>query len=65
MVGVVMKMKFSVNKYSQVLNRVRPGYGGFVEFIISDQYVGFPGEEHNFSFTHVEIYIVRSAPNLF
>jgi hypothetical protein len=63
--GVVMKLKFSVTKYSQVLKRVRPDYGGFVEFIIIDQYVGFPGEGHNFSFIDVEFYIVRSAPILF
>jgi hypothetical protein len=27
MVDVVMKMKFRMNKYSQVFNRVGPGYG--------------------------------------
>jgi hypothetical protein len=51
---VVMKMKFSINKYSQVFNRVGPGYGEFIKFIIIDKYVAFPQEEYNFSFTDVE-----------
>jgi hypothetical protein len=42
MVDVVMKMKFSINKYSQVFNRVGPGYRGLTKFIIVDQYVGSP-----------------------
>jgi hypothetical protein len=54
MVDVVMKKKFSINRYSQAFNRVGPGYGGFTHFIIMDQYVGFPGEGHNFSFTDIE-----------
>jgi hypothetical protein len=36
-------MKFGINKYSQVFNRVGPGYGGLAKFIIIDQCVGFPG----------------------
>jgi hypothetical protein len=38
MVEVVMKNKFSINKYSQVSNTVGLGYEGFVKFIIVDQY---------------------------
>jgi hypothetical protein len=61
MVDAIMKMKFRINKYSQVVNRVGSDYGGFAQFIVIDQYAGFPGEGHNFSFTDVEFYIVSSA----
>jgi hypothetical protein len=44
MVHMVMKIKFGINKYSQVFNRVGPSYGGLSEFIIIDQYFGLPGE---------------------
>jgi hypothetical protein len=44
MVDVVMKMKFSINKCSHVFNRVSQCYGGLPKFIITDHYVGFPGE---------------------
>jgi hypothetical protein len=64
MVDVVMKMKIRIKKYSQVLNRIGPGYGGFTKYIIIDQYVGLPGEGYNFSFTDVEYHIVSSAPAL-
>jgi hypothetical protein len=37
MVHVRMKMKFRVEKDSQVSNGVGPGYGGLTEFIIIDQ----------------------------
>jgi hypothetical protein len=60
MVDVVMK----TNRYSQFFNIVGPGYGGLEKFIIRDQYVGFPGEVHNFSFTDVQLHIVSSAPTL-
>jgi hypothetical protein len=53
-VDMVMQMKFSVNKYSQVFYRVGPGYRGLAKFIIVDQSLGFPGEGYNFSFTDVE-----------
>jgi hypothetical protein len=59
MVDVVMEMKFRIKKYSQVFN------GGLTKFIIIDQYVGFPGEGYNFSFTDVEYPIVGSAPTLY
>jgi hypothetical protein len=65
MIGVVMKMKFSVNKYSQVFYRVGPDYRGLAKFIVVDQYVGFPGEGYNFSFTDVEFRSVSNAPNLY
>jgi hypothetical protein len=65
MVGVVMKLKFGIKKYSYVLNRIGPGYGVLTKFIIIDQYVGFPGEGYNFSFTDVELHIVNSAPTLY
>jgi hypothetical protein len=65
MVGVVMKMKFSINKYSQVFNKVGPDYGELAKCIIIDQYVGFPGEGYNFSFTDIEFHTISSAPNLY
>jgi hypothetical protein len=37
MVDVAMKMKFRIEKYSQVSNGVGPGYGGLTKFIIVDQ----------------------------
>jgi hypothetical protein len=64
MVDVVIKMKFNINKYSQVFNRVGPGYGGLADLIIIDQYVGFPGERYNFSFTDVEFHTISSALTL-
>jgi hypothetical protein len=67
MVDLVMKTKFRIKKYSQVLNRIGPGYGGLAKFIIIDQYVDFPGEGYtrNFSITDVEFHIVSSAPTLY
>jgi hypothetical protein len=59
MVDVFMKMKFSINKYSQVFSTVGPGYGGLAKFIL-----GFPGG-YNFRFTGVEIsrgwFLISSA----
>jgi hypothetical protein len=49
-----MEMWLSLNKYSQVFYSVGPGYRGLTKFIIVDQYVGFPGEGYNFSFTDIE-----------
>jgi hypothetical protein len=57
MADVVVKMKFSINKHSQVFYRVGPCYGEWAKFIIIDQYAGFPGEEYNFSFTNTEFHI--------
>jgi hypothetical protein len=34
MVDVGMKIKFRIEKYSQVSNGVGPGYGGLTKFII-------------------------------
>jgi hypothetical protein len=65
MFDVVMEMKHGINKYSEVFYRVCPGYGGLSKFIIIEQYVGFPGEGHNFSFTDVEFHTVSSAPTLY
>jgi hypothetical protein len=65
MVDAVMKMNFSINKYFQVFNRVGPNYVGSAKFIITDQYVGFPGEGYNFSFTGVEFHTVSSAPTFY
>jgi hypothetical protein len=65
MVDMVMKVKFRIKKYSQVFNRIGPGYGGLTKFIIIDQCVGFHGEGYNFSFTDVEYHIVGSAPTLY
>jgi hypothetical protein len=65
MVDVVMKMKFSINKYSQVFNIVGPVYGVMTNFIIIEQYVGFPGEGYNFSFTDVDFHAVSNAPTLY
>jgi hypothetical protein len=61
----VMKMMFSINKYSQVFNRVGPGYGGLEKFIIIDQYFGFPGDGYNFIFTAVDFHIVSCEPILY
>jgi hypothetical protein len=47
MVDVVMKMKYNINKYSQVFYRFGPVYGGLTKFVIIHQYVGFPGEEYS------------------
>jgi hypothetical protein len=57
-VDVVMEMEFNVNKYSQVFHRVGPGYRELKKFIVVDQYVGFPGEGCNFSFTEFEFHTV-------
>jgi hypothetical protein len=65
MVDVVIKMKFNINKYSEVFNRVGPGYGGLAKFIIIDQYVCFPGEGYNFGFTDVEFHTISSALSLY
>jgi hypothetical protein len=41
-------MKFSINKYSHVFNnRVGLSYGELAKFIITDQYIGFPGDEYS------------------
>jgi hypothetical protein len=64
MVDVVVKIKFTVNKYSQAFNRVSPVYGGMAEFIIIDQYVHVPGGGYNFRFTDVEFHTVSSATTL-
>jgi hypothetical protein len=60
MVDVVMKVKFSINKYSLVWVME-----DWPSFIIIDQYFGYRGEGHNFSFTDVELHIVSSAPTIF
>jgi hypothetical protein len=65
MVDVVMKLKFGIKKYFQVLNGVGPGYGGLTQFIIIDKHVRFPGEGYNFSFTDAEYHVVNSAPTLY
>jgi hypothetical protein len=62
---MVMEMKFSINKYSQVFCKAGLGYRGLAKFIIIDKYVGFPGEEYNFSFTDAEFHTVSSAPTLY
>jgi hypothetical protein len=64
-VDVVMKKKFNTNKHSKVFYRVGLGYSGLAEFIIVDQYVGFPGEGYGFSFTDVEFHTVTNAPTLY
>jgi hypothetical protein len=64
MVDVVMKMKFSINKYFQAFNRVGSDYGGLTKFIIIDQFVGFPEKGYNFSFTDVEFHTANSVPAL-
>jgi hypothetical protein len=58
-------MKFRINKYSQVFNRVGPRYEGLAKFIIVGQYFGFPGEGYNFSFTDAEFRTVSNAPTLY
>jgi hypothetical protein len=65
MVDVVMKLKFRIGKCSQVFNIIGSGYRGLTKFIIIDQYVGFPGEGYNFSFTDAEYHIVSNAPTLY
>jgi hypothetical protein len=65
MVYVVMKMKFSINTYSQVLNGVFPVYGELAKFIFIDHYVGFSGEGRNFSFIDVKFYTIKIATNLY
>jgi hypothetical protein len=63
-VDMALKMKFRVNKYSQVFNRVGPGYVRLAKFININQYVSFPGG-YNFSSTAVEFHTVSSAPTLY
>jgi hypothetical protein len=62
---MVMEMKFSISKYSQVFYRVSPGYRELAKFIVVDEYVGFPGGGYNFSFTVVEIHTVNNALTLY
>jgi hypothetical protein len=57
-----MNMKFIINKYSQVFNRVGPSYGGLAKFKIID--FGFPGEGYNFCFTDAAFHRVCNAPTL-
>jgi hypothetical protein len=38
---------------------------GLAKFAIMDQYVGFPGEGYNFSFTDVEFHTVSSSLDLY
>jgi hypothetical protein len=64
-VGMVMEMKFSISKLSQVFYRVDPGYRGLAKFMIIDQDFGFPGEGYNCSFTDVEFHTASSAPTLY
>jgi hypothetical protein len=52
---MVMEMKFGINKYSEVFYRVGPVYTELAKFVIVDQYVGFPREGYNFSFTDVQV----------
>jgi hypothetical protein len=59
MVNVVVKIKFSISIHSHVF------YRGLAKFIIIDQYVGFPAEGHNFSFTDVKFHAVSGAPILY
>jgi hypothetical protein len=35
-------MKFSMNKYFQIFNRVSPGYAGLVNVVIINLYIGVP-----------------------
>jgi hypothetical protein len=62
---MVIKMKFSINKYSQIFNTVGPGYEGLAKSMNVDQYVSFPGEGYNFSFTDVEFHTITSALTLY
>jgi hypothetical protein len=50
MVDMIMEMKFRTKNYSQAINRVSLGCRGLTKFIIIDQYVGSPGDGHNFKF---------------
>jgi hypothetical protein len=61
---LVMQVKFSFNKYSLVFNRASLGYGELEKFRIKYQYVDFPEEGYNFSFTDAEFHIISSAPTL-
>jgi hypothetical protein len=64
LVDVVVKMKFSINKYSHVFNRAGPGYGGMSKFINIDQYIAFPRQGYNFNFADAEFHTVSIAPTL-
>jgi hypothetical protein len=64
-VNMIMEMKFSINKYSEVSYRVGPVYRGLSKFVIVDQYVGFPREGYNFSVADVEFHTVRNATTLY
>jgi hypothetical protein len=62
---VVINVKFSVSKYTQILVESVRVYGGLAKFIIIDQYVSFPEEGYNSTFAGVEFHIVSSAPTLY
>jgi hypothetical protein len=61
----VIKIKFNINKYSYIFNSVLPGYRVLTYFIIMNQYLNFPGERYNYSFTDIEFYIINSSPNVY
>jgi hypothetical protein len=63
--GMIIEIKFNISKYSQVFCRVGPGCRGLAKFIIVDQYVGFPGEGYDFSFTDVEFHTVSNAQTMY
>jgi hypothetical protein len=62
---IVMEMMFDINKYSEVYYKESPVYRGLAKSVIVDQYVGFPREGYNFSFTDVESHTVSNAPTLY
>jgi hypothetical protein len=61
----IVDMVMEINKYSEVSYRVSLVYRGLAKFIIVDQYVGFPREGYNFSFTVLEFHTVSDAPTLY
>jgi hypothetical protein len=64
-VYMVMKMKFGINKYSEVFYSVGPVYRRLAKIVIVNQHVGFLREGYYLSFTGVEFHTVSNAPTLY
>jgi hypothetical protein len=62
---MIMELKFRINKYSQVFNRVGTSYTGLKKFIIVNQCISFSSERNNSGFVNTEFHEVSNAPILY
>jgi hypothetical protein len=62
---MIMELKFRINKYSQVFNRVGTSFWGLTKFTIVNQFISFSWEGNNSGFANIEFYEVISAPALY